>query len=142
MIHWEVSISVAYDLLPQKRARLRSSRKGRILYDPSKPEKVSFGLLVKVFLLDKGITAFPVFAKEALEVCAYVYKRKAKRSIRHYPRGDVDNFCKLIFDSLNGILWYDDDQIISSEIHKRYGPKDIVLLTVRVANSERALELP
>jgi len=31
---------------------------------------------------------------------------------------DIDNYCKLVFDALNGILWKDDNQIIELIIQK------------------------
>ena len=34
---------------------------------------------------------------------------------------DIDNFCKGIFDSLTGILWEDDSQIVKLHITKNTG---------------------
>ena len=33
-------------------------------------------------------------------------------------RGDIDNYCKLILDALNGIAWVDDRQIASIYVRK------------------------
>lgn len=34
--------------------------------------------------------------------------------------GDIDNLLKAVFDSLNGIAWKDDGQIVWLQAHKRY----------------------
>lgn len=36
-------------------------------------------------------------------------------------RPDIDNTAKLLMDSLNGILWHDDGQIVQLFASKRYG---------------------
>jgi Holliday junction resolvase RusA-like endonuclease len=40
-----------------------------------------------------------------------------------YPtvKPDYDNVAKLVGDSLNGILWMDDSQIVQATLEKRYG---------------------
>lgn len=37
---------------------------------------------------------------------------------------DIDNYCKLLLDSMNGILFIDDSQIQSIEINKYYDKKN------------------
>lgn len=55
-------------------------------------------------------------SKEKLEVDLTLnFKDKTKR--------DIDNYCKGIFDSLTGILWEDDSQIIKLHITKNTGTK-------------------
>lgn len=39
-------------------------------------------------------------------------------------RVDIDNFNKLLFDSLNGLIWKDDSQIQSMVITKEYDKKN------------------
>lgn len=50
---------------------------------------------------------------------------------------DIDNFCKGIFDSLTGILWEDDSQIVKLHITKNTGTKkpDNFILRVREAQN-------
>lgn len=48
-----------------------------------------------------------------------------------YPMGmDVDNLAKAIFDAGNMILWKDDRFIVSTQLHKRFGPEDMVHVSV------------
>mgnify|MGYP003641671900 CR=1 FL=1 len=46
-----------------------------------------------------------------LSVDLEIFVCKPKSTKLHSPRGDIDNFTKAIFDSLNGRLWEDDRQI-------------------------------
>lgn len=45
--------------------------------------------------------------------------------------GDVDNFFKTISDSLNGIAYDDDSQIVEAVIRKFYAPFDKAEITIR-----------
>jgi Holliday junction resolvase RusA-like endonuclease len=42
---------------------------------------------------------------------------------------DIDNYCKIVLDSLNGIVWEDDSQIKKLFIEKKYvkGKKEVSL---------------
>lgn len=45
-----------------------------------------------------------------------------QRPTRAYPRGDVDNLAKLVLDACQGILFPDDDYVVSLSTRKRYAP--------------------
>lgn len=55
--------------------------------------------------------------KGELEVWTTLYL-KTKR------KADIDNFNKIYFDSLSGIVWEDDSQIVEHHISKRYDAKN------------------
>ena len=69
----------------------------------------------------------------ALEAFIYIslaipssYSKKRKEaclngSEKPITRGDIDNFCKQVMDSCNGIIYVDDRQIISLHSTKVYG---------------------
>lgn len=42
-------------------------------------------------------------------------------SFKDKRQRDIDNYCKSILDSLNGVLWIDDDQIYELHITKSIG---------------------
>ena len=43
-----------------------------------------------------------------------------KKPAKQWPRGDIDNFIKALFDSFNGVVWGDDDQVVTVLAHKVY----------------------
>ena len=53
------------------------------------------------------------------------YSKKRIQSIREgkeYPstKKDIDNICKIVLDSLNGIAYKDDSQVVELVAYKRY----------------------
>ena len=48
-----------------------------------------------------------------------------------YPtvKPDCDNICKQIADSLNGLAWLDDKQIVNLEVRKRFAERDFVVVS-------------
>jgi Holliday junction resolvase RusA-like endonuclease len=43
-----------------------------------------------------------------------------------FPKPDVDNFCKAVFDALNGVVYKDDSQIIGFFAQKAWGNSDMI----------------
>jgi Holliday junction resolvase RusA-like endonuclease len=68
----------------------------------------------------------------------FIYAERPKTTKRLFPRGDVDNFAKAVFDAATkGGVWVDDDQIVKATITKRFdavNPR--VVLEVTEANPE------
>lgn len=51
-------------------------------------------------------------------------------SLRPITRPDCDNYCKAVLDSLNGIVWLDDAQIVALHVYKFYSDKPRVMVKV------------
>ena len=51
-------------------------------------------------------------------------------AIKPTGKPDIDNAIKLIFDSLNGIVWGDDKQITEATIIRRYAAQPMTVMTV------------
>ena len=56
--------------------------------------------------------------------------RKLSGETRPTKKPDLDNIAKLILDSLNGVAYTDDSQVVSLTIEKRYAEKPRVELTI------------
>ena len=55
--------------------------------------------------------------------------------------GDVDNYAKAIYDSLEGVIWKNDSQIVQDEVAKRYArhnekPQAVVVVKVIMKNTD------
>lgn len=63
------------------------------------------------------------------------YSKKKKmacisREIRPTTKPDLDNLIKAILDALNGVAYYDDNQVVSLLVNKYYGERGYVLVAV------------
>ena len=59
-----------------------------------------------------------------LAVSLELYVKRPKSTEKEYPKPDVDNYAKAVFDILNKKLWVDDSQIVSMYVTKQWAPKD------------------
>ncbi|MEK1366054.1 RusA family crossover junction endodeoxyribonuclease [Limosilactobacillus fermentum] len=132
-----------FDIAPVEQARPRATRmsKGIRLYDPKKVAifKRQLGMLAKQQMLDRGLDPFD----GPLEVCMEFYrpvqasisqKERARRlSGAHRPtvKPDLSNYIKALEDALNGILWADDNLIISLEAKKYYAERPHLIVEIR-----------
>lgn len=131
-----------FDIEPVEQARPRATRmgKGIRLYDPKKVTifKRQLGMLAKQQMLDRGLEPYD----GPLEVCMEFYrpvqtsvskKERARRlSGVHRPtvKPDLDNYIKSTSDALNGIIWADDNLIISLEAKKYYAEQPRLIVEI------------
>jgi Holliday junction resolvase RusA-like endonuclease len=64
------------------------------------------------------------YSKKRSQACLSGEERPTKRS-------DIDNFCKAIFDGMNGIVFADDSQVVSLHATKVYGTVGMVEIMVQ-----------
>ena len=81
--------------------------------------------------LDVRITAY-------YSIPQSVSKRKRElmldRKIRPMKKADWDNIGKIVCDSLNGIAYRDDVQIVDAQVRKFYGETPRVVVTIQEAS--------
>lgn len=132
-----------FDIEPVEQARPRATRmgKGIRLYDPKKVTvfKRQLGMLARQQMLDRGLEPFD----GPLEVCmefnrpvqvSISKKERARRlSGDHRPtvKPDLDNYIKSTSDALNGIIWTDDNCIVSLAAEKYYADKPHLVVEIR-----------
>lgn len=65
-------------------------------------------------------------------------ERKRRINGEHRPviKADIDNYIKALFDSLNGVVWQDDKQIVDLSAHKFYSDKPRIEIEVDPVNEE------
>lgn len=104
---------------PVPASRPRVTRAGFAYY--AKPYQV-----YKKWLSDWWKTAWltPPMAGQVAVTAAFV-GTKPKKTKLAAPRPDVDNYVKALLDSMNGIVWRDDTQVVSLMASKEWsGPRD------------------
>ena len=70
----------------------------------------------------------PIAAPVSMEIDFY---------LPNHSRKDIDNLSKAILDSLNGIVFVDDCQVVDLELHKRFGSQEYgCTVTVKEAGNE------
>lgn len=132
-----------FDIEPVEQARPRATLFGKSirLYDPKKVKvyKQQLGYLARQAMQERGLNQFD----GPLEVCMVFYRpvqasiSKKERALRllgvHRPtvKPDLDNYIKSTSDALNGILWADDNLIISLEAKKFYAEKPHLTVEIK-----------
>ena len=125
---------------PQHQKRHRHVKAGKFTrtYDPSAKDKKDF-LLQAMQYKPKS----PILGEVHIKVwfCMprpkshyrtgkFVGVLKDSAPLWHTSRPDIDNICKFIFDSLNGVFWKDDSQICQVTAYKIYGSRPRVVVEI------------
>jgi len=129
-------IQFLIDYKPKPQARHRNN--GKFHYDPSSKDKKDFLFLARKFAPSKPF-------EDIIEMdITFCYKRpqshfriKNKKKIlkENAPffkssKADLDNLIKFVADSLNGVFYKDDSQIVSINAQKLYGEKNYVMAKI------------
>lgn len=141
-----------FDIEPVEQARPRATPmgKGIRLYDPKKVSifKRQLGMLARQQMLDRGLDPFDGPLEVRMEfyrpVQASISKKERSRRLSgvHRPtvKPDLDNYIKSTSDALNGILWVDDNLIISLEAKKFYAERPHLTVEIRSVGNESRMD--
>jgi len=122
--------------------RPRFNTKTGHVYSPSARNMTCFRSVAK-----EVIPAFP-FAREEW-LCVHIRIREKCPTTRKEVacafgkgHGDIDNYAKFVLDSLNGVVYHDDKQVVVLHVARVYGEDnigaiDIVVTTARKDDIER-----
>lgn len=125
---------------PQGKGRPRFSTVCGHVHTRTPDETVLYENLVKTEYRQQAGVRFPDDAMLDVRIFAYypipksVSKKKRKamleKRIRPTKKPDADNVFKIICDSLNGIAYRDDAQVVDSMVRKFYGETPKVVVTI------------
>lgn len=134
-----------FDIEPVEQARPRATRMGKRirLYDPKKVAvyKQQLGYLARQAMQERGMEPFDGPLEVRMEFYRPVQtslskKERARRlSGVHRPtvKPDLSNYIKALEDGLNGILWVDDNLIVSLQAEKLYSELPHLVVEIRKA---------
>lgn len=127
---------------PQGKGRARSFlMKGRIVHTtPSKTR--TYEGLIRSAALD-AFSGAPLSGPLHVDLRAvfsvpqsWSQRKRAQAlagEVKPAKRPDLDNILKAFKDGMNGVVYFDDCQIVSGRYEKVYGPAPMVVVTVRAA---------
>lgn len=129
---------------PQGKGRPRFSTVCGHVKPRTPDETVLYENLVKTEYRQQSGVRFPDDAMLDIRIFAYysipksVSKKKRQamldKRIRPTKKPDFDNIGKVICDSLNGIAYRDDAQVVDSMVRKFYGETPKVVVTIEEIN--------
>lgn len=129
---------------PQGKGRPRFSTVCGHVKPRTPDETVLYENLVKTEYRQQAGVRFPDDAMLDVRIFAYysmpksVSKKKRQamldKKIRPTKKPDFDNIGKVICDSLNGIAYRDDAQVVDSMVRKFYGETPKVVVTIEEIN--------
>lgn len=126
-----MEVSFTVEGKPQGKGRPRFARQGRFVRAYTPKNTASYEELIRWafrthqngFYADKGteiyiyITAYYNVPKTATRR----FKQDILAGAKPTTKPDADNIAKVVCDALNGLAYYDDNQIVHMEISKEYG---------------------
>ena len=131
-----------FDINPVEQARPRATRmrKGIRVYDPKKVTvyKKQLGYLARQAMQERGLDLFDgelvVRFEFYRQVQASISTKERSRRLSgvHRPtvKPDLDNYIKSTSDALNGIIWTDDNCIVSLSAEKFYAERPHLVVEV------------
>lgn len=134
MKKWTVTIPIT----PVPKARPRFTRYGKA-YTPEKTKKYERAIAetwkqaTRNFKYDREQPLY-VNLVFGLPIAKSTPKGKAEQMaqgiIRHTKKPDVDNLAKAVMDSLTGVAWCDDSQVVKVSIFKEYAKEPYVYIYI------------
>lgn len=129
------SLRIHIDLPPVPASRPRVGRFGTYYLKTYKKFRQQMEAIFAEYSLS------PIPSEQALRVTTWVYVRKPKKTVRKqwWPKGDIDNYEKAVWDCLNKTVWEDDDQLVETISYKLYADENIppcIILEISLIDEE------
>ena len=139
----KVRMTIHGEPVPQGRPRVYRTKSGVRGVDP--PKSRAYKQLIKAGA-SKIYTIDPLTGPLRCDVTVYrpiqkstskcKHQQKANGDILPTIKGDVDNYFKAVTDTLTGLVWVDDAQIVEAHITKLYSDDPRVVIEVETLNKE------
>ncbi len=123
-------MKIIIPMTPVPKARARTVIRGGKVHSFTPKVTKDAEQFIRAFV--RGYPSFASGLPLAMSIDFYLTKPKSVGKKREFPttRPDIDNYIKLVFDSLDGILFQDDAQIIRLQARKEYGNPSRIEITI------------
>jgi Holliday junction resolvase RusA-like endonuclease len=122
-----------FEAVPKGRPRFAISNGGGHSYTPPKTRVAEQEL---VLLSRRYAPSSPFDCPLAVRLEFKI--SRPKKPSREFPRPDIDNYIKLVFDAYNGIFWNDDKQIVKVVATKEYTEQTpCIIVEIEETKNER-----
>ena len=137
-----------FNIEPVEQSRPRAVRfgKGIRMYDPKKVAvyKKQLGYLARQAMQERGLEPYDGPLEVRMEFYRPVQssisnKERARRLLGvHRPtvKPDLSNYIKATEDALNGVLWVDDNLIVTEKAEKNYSDHPRIVIEVNLYQME------
>lgn len=142
----EIYFTVKGKVQPKQRPRVYRNKYTGQVHAMTPKKTVEYEEKVRgAYLEECGRTKFEGAVQMIVNVYSRIPSGTSKKNFEKMLRGeirptkkngDVDNLFKAISDSLNGLAYDDDSQIVDAVIHKFYAPFDEAEITIREVTNE------
>jgi len=109
--------------VPLARTKINTVNKGRFLTSRSQQFKQDLGFIARAAMQGRDIFT------GALKLTINLY-RNVKTTAKLF--GDADNHAKAVLDACNGIVFFDDAQIVDLQVIKHYSKIQYLVIDVEV----------
>jgi Holliday junction resolvase RusA-like endonuclease len=128
--------TIRLDLNPVPASRPRVTRWGTYYGKRHQAFRSECAALLKQELEQRSL---PVPLSGGFQVRVIFLVKKPKRTILDSPRGDIDNYIKLLLDCCNGVLWDDDrDCVVACGFKCWHEGDGAIYLSVREMSVENS----
>ena len=127
-----IELTINYE--PTAKGRARTVYRNGMAHTYTPEKTLNAQNFITAFLTPYKVQAFNNHV--ALKLTVIFYRHKSiwlpKKESLPFRKPDLDNFLKLILDSMNGVLFYDDAQITTINMQKRWSPTGEGYIVIRL----------
>ena len=122
-------LEFAIPIAPKGKERHRSMIRGGKIATYNTKKATAYEAAIREYVQSK-YDGEPLEGPLKICISAYFQKPKSSKLTWHTVKPDADNIAKAICDSLNGVLWHDDKQIVFLDVMKSYWDRGEIVLRV------------
>lgn len=136
----EINVRFPFEPKPKLRPRFKVRYNRVLTFTPTETKAFEAEIAKYYTLVSKGFIydqhkPINVTLHFALPIPKGTSKKKVAAMVEGLElptkKPDIDNLVKSVLDALNGIAWYDDNQIVTLSASKEYSEEPHIDLTVR-----------